>query len=216
MNLNAQINTGPTQKHLLIGLTGGIGSGKSTVADLFVKHGARLIDTDEISHGLTRSGGAAIPEIRTSFGVDFVDENGALGRSKMRELIFAKPDSKIQLESILHPLILKQVKQLASSDTSAPYTLVAIPLLFESSRYQDWLHRTLVVDCPEELQIERTMQRSGLDKILIQAIMNQQISRIQRLALADDIILNNSDLASLSAQVDALHARFLTIAQGTD
>jgi dephospho-CoA kinase len=216
MNLNVQTNTCSTPKHLLIGLTGGIGSGKSTVANLFVTRGARLIDTDEISHALTRSGGAAIPEIRTTFGSDYVDAKGALDRSKMRELIFAKPAAKKQLESILHPLILKQVKQLASSNTSAPYTLVAIPLLFESPRYHDWLHRTLVVDCPEELQIERTIQRSGLDKILIQAIMNQQISRNQRLALADDIILNNSDLASLSAQVDALHARFLTIAQGTD
>jgi dephospho-CoA kinase len=216
MNLNVKKPTGSAQKHLLIGLTGGIGSGKSTAAALFVQHGARLIDTDEISHALTRPGGAAIPDIRSTFGVGFIDTQGALDREKMRELVFTKPDAKKQLESILHPLILQQVKQTSFSGTTAPYTLVAIPLLFESSRYHDWLHRIVVVDCPEEIQIERTMQRSGLDKILIQAIINQQISRNQRLALADDIILNNSDLASLSAQVDALHARFLTIAKGTD
>ncbi len=216
MTQSADKITCRTREHLLIGLTGGIGSGKSTVADLFVRHGARLIDTDEISHELTGSGGAAIPEIRTAFGIDSVDKHGALDRSKMRELIFAKPDAKKQLESILHPLILKQVKQLASAVTHAPYTLVAIPLLFESARYRGWLHRTLVVDCPEELQIARTMQRSGLDKALIQSIMNQQISRSERAALADDIILNNSDLAALSAQVDSLHARYLTIAHGTD
>ncbi len=212
----ATISPSPLKKHLLIGLTGGIGSGKSTVATLFVQHGARLIDTDEISHALTRSGGAAIPEIRTTFGNSFVDAQGALDRSKMRELVFAKPDAKKQLESILHPLILNLAKQTASSATSAPYTLIAIPLLFESTRYRDWLHRTLVVDCPEELQIARTMQRSGLDKALIQSIINQQISRSQRTALANDIILNDSDLATLSTQVDALHVRFLTIANGSD
>jgi dephospho-CoA kinase len=216
MNLNARKTIDSTQKHLLIGITGGIGSGKSTVADLFVNLGARLIDTDEISHALTRSGGAAIPAISSTFGIDFVNPQGALDRSKMRELIFAKPEAKKQLESILHPLILRQVKHLAASDTRAPYTLVAIPLLFESPRYHDWLHRTLVVDCPEELQIARTQQRSRLDKALIQSIMAQQISRSQRTLLADDIILNDSDLTSLSAQVVALHDRFLKITQGTD
>jgi dephospho-CoA kinase len=216
MNLETVTRSGSTEKHLLIGLTGGIGSGKSTVADLFVQLGVRLIDTDKISHALTGPGGAAIPEIRTTFGIDFVDAHGALDRSKMRELIFTQPDAKKQLESLLHPLILKHVKQLAFAPTSAPYTLIAIPLLFESPRYHDWLHRTLVVDCPEELQIARTMQRSGLDKTLTQSIMNQQISRSQRTSLADDVILNESDLASLSAKVDSLHARYLTIAHRTD
>jgi dephospho-CoA kinase len=134
----------------------------------------------------------------------------------MRELVFTKPDAKKQLESILHPLILQLAKQTSFSDTTAPYTLVAIPLLFESPRYRDWLNRSLVVDCPEELQIARTMQRSGLDKALVQNIIEQQISRNQRTALADDIILNDSDLSALSAQVDLLHARFLKIANGTD
>jgi dephospho-CoA kinase len=216
MNLKADLIIRSTPTHLLIGLTGGIGSGKSTVASLFVQHGARLIDTDEISHELTRPGGAAISEIRTSFGTSFVDAQGALDRHKMRELIFAKPDAKIQLESILHPLILNQAQHVAYSVTTAPYTLIAVPLLFESPRYKSWLHRTLVVDCTEELQIARTMQRSGLDKNLIQSIISQQIARSQRTALADHIILNDSDLASLSVQVDSLHARFLKIANGTD
>jgi dephospho-CoA kinase len=200
----------------LIGLTGGIGSGKSTVAALFEKLGARIIDTDLLSRELTRAGGEAITAIRDTFGADCIDASGALDRGKMRELVFANPAAKKQLETILHPLIRRQVKQLAESATVAPYTLVVIPLLFETQGYQDWLQRTLAVDCPEEMQIARTMQRSGLGKTLVQTIMSQQIPRSQRLALSDDIIRNDSDLSSLSVQADLLHSQFLKIAAGSD
>jgi dephospho-CoA kinase len=133
----------------------------------------------------------------------------------MRELIFSNQTGKKQLEAILHPLILKQARQFADTDTTAPYTLVVIPLLFESNSYKDWINRTLVVDCPEESQIARTMQRSGLTKSLVLAIMAQQMSRSERVASADDIILNDGDLPALLAQVNLLHTRFLTIATGS-
>ncbi len=205
-----------TPRHLLVGLTGGIGSGKSTVAALFEKLGARIIDTDEISRGLSQADGAAIPALRDAFGSCFIDENNALDRNKMRDLVFSNPAAKKQLEAILHPLILKRTRQLAEAATPARYTLAVIPLLFETTAYQGWLHRTLVVDCPEETQIARTLQRNGLDRALVQSIIAQQISRNQRLALADDIIRNDSDLPALSAQVKQLHSRFLTLTSGSD
>ena len=202
-------------KHLLIGLTGGIGSGKSTVATLFERHGARIIDTDEISRRLTQAGGEAIPAIRDTFGAEMIDATGALRRDKMRELIFTDPMGKKQIEAILHPGILNQAKQFAAAHTVAPYTLVVIPLLFESQSYRNWLDRTLVVDCPEEVQIARTMLRSGLDKALVQAIMDQQIARSQRVALADDTLKNDTDLEALSAQVELFHKQYLQIAAGS-
>lgn len=203
-------------RHLLIGLTGGIGSGKSTVAALFEKLGARVIDTDQISRELTRAGGEAIAAIRDTFGADYIDASGALDRGKMRERVFANPTARKQLEDILHPLIRQRAKQLAGAPTAAAYTLVVIPLLFETQGYQGWLQRTLAVDCPEEVQLARTMQRSGLDKTLVQTIMSQQIARSQRVALSDDIIRNDGDLSTLSAQVELLHSRFLKIAAGSD
>jgi len=209
--------TGSTsqKKQLLIGLTGGIGSGKSTVASLFEQLGARIIDTDELSRSLTQAGGEAIPAIRDAFGTEMIAATGALCRDKMRELIFSNPTAKKQLEAILHPGILKQAKQIAASPTLAPYTLVVIPLLFESQNYRDWLDRTLVVDCPEEVQIARTMRRSGLDKAFVQSILDQQIAGSQRVALADNTIKNDADLNALSAQVDLLHQQFLKIAAGS-
>jgi dephospho-CoA kinase len=202
--------------HLLVGLTGGIGSGKSTVATLFEQLGARIIDTDELSRSLTRSGGAAIAAIREAFGAEYIDGSGALDRDKMRALIFSHPAEKQKLETILHPLIRQASRQLAEVPTAAPYTLVVVPLLFETRGYQGWLHRTLAVDCPEETQIIRTMQRSGLNREGVQAIIAQQISRTERLVLADDIINNETDLSALSTQVALLNKKYLTIAAGSD
>ncbi len=189
----------------LIGLTGGIGSGKSTVAELFAELGARIVDTDLISHQLTQAGGTAIPAIRTAFGDEFIDARGALDRTKMRERVFADSDAKRRLQDILHPLILVQTKALATSPSDAPYTLIVVPLLFESTRYRDWLHRVIVVDCPEQQQIERTTQRSQLSEAAVQAIMTQQMDRQQRLQLADEIIHNDGDMDCLRAQVHKLH-----------
>ena len=161
----------------LVGLTGGIGSGKSTVADMFAALGVRIIDTDLISHQLTQADGAAIPAIRKTFGTHVINAQGALDRGKMRELVFGHPAEKQRLESILHPLIFSLTKQQAATCTDAPYTLIVVPLLFESERYADWLQRVIAVDCPEEAQIARTMQRSKLDESAVRAIMAQQLGR---------------------------------------
>lgn len=203
-------------RHLLIGLTGGIGSGKSTVSALFAEQGARIIDTDELSHSLTQTGGAAIAAIRAAFGDDYIDADGSMDRGKMRDLVFSHPREKARLEAILHPAILDLARQRAAASTSAPYTLLVIPLLFESQGYQDWLHRKLVVDCPEDAQVSRTMQRSKLDLAAVQTIMAQQMDRARRLALADDVIHNDSDLHTLKDQVTRLHRKYLTITAGSD
>lgn len=191
----------------LVGLTGGIGSGKSTVAEMFAALGARIVDTDLISHQLTRTGGAAIPAIRNAFGDPLIDAQGALDRSRMRELIFADPGEKKRLEAILHPLIFAHSRQQAASPTDAPYTLVVIPLLFESGRYADWLQRVIAVDCPEATQITRTIQRSKLDEPAVRAIMAQQLGREARLTLADEVIVNNGSLDNLKSQVVGIHRR---------
>ena len=196
----------------LVGLTGGIGSGKSTVAQMFAAQGARIIDTDLISHQLTQTGGAAIPAIRDSFGDAFIDRQGALDRSKMRELVFGNPAAKQRLEAILHPLILAHAKLLAASHTDAPYTLVVVPLLFESGRYANWLNRTVTVDCPEESQIARIIQRSNLDETAVRAIMAQQLSRPERLRLADEIIRNDGGLDDLKKQIVGIHHRLSGLA----
>ncbi len=188
-----------------VGLTGGIGSGKSTVARLFAELGARIVDTDLISHQLTQADGAAIPAIRDAFGARFIDEKGALDRAQMRELVFADGTAKQRLEAILHPIILKQTIEQASSPTDSAYTLVIVPLLFESGHYREWLRRVIVVDCPEELQIERTVGRGGLSAEAVRAIMAQQLGRARRLELADDVIRNDGDMEALHTQVKKLH-----------
>jgi dephospho-CoA kinase len=195
-----------------VGLTGGIGCGKSTVADLFAELGTPVIDTDLISHQLTQTGGAAIPQLRSEFGAEFIDASGALDRARMRQRVFSDPQARVRLESILHPLILAQAQSLAASATS-PYVILVIPLLFESAAYQCWLNRTLAVDCPEEAQISRASRRSGLDEAMIRAIMSQQISRAQRLLLADDIIQNNADVLALRPQVERLHRLYLDLSE---
>lgn len=200
----------------LVGLTGGIGSGKSTVADMFAAQGVRVIDTDLISHQLTQPNGEAIPTIREAFGAHLIDAKGALDRSKMRELIFENPTEKKRLESILHPLILARTKQQATSITSAPYTLIVVPLLFESGRYADWLDYVVTVDCPEEVQIARTVQRSKLDKAGIVAIMAQQLGRSERLQQAHEIIHNDGDLDNLRSQITKLHTRLCSMAAESD
>ena len=205
-----------TQTHLLVGLTGGIGSGKSTVAQLFANLGVRVIDADLLSHQLTAKNGAAIPLIAEAFGRDFIGAGGALDREKMRKKIFSDAREKKKLENILHPLILNLAKQAAFSSTNCVYTLLVIPLLFEGKNYQSWLHRTLVVDCAEEIQMRRTMQRSGLAQESVQSIMDQQMSRKERLSHADDVICNDGDLDRLKMQVLHFHAKYLAMTVGND
>ncbi len=198
-------------KHLCHGLTGGIGSGKSTVAQLFADLGARIVDTDLISHQLTQTNGAAIQLIQQTFGPEFVNAQGALDRARMRGLVFVDSHAKQRLEAILHPLILAQAKALTAPITDAPYTLLVVPLLFENGRYRDWLQRVIVVDCPEQLQVMRAMQRSGLSEPAVRAIMRQQIDRAQRLQLADEIIQNDGSLDSLRVQVRELHSQLISL-----
>lgn len=196
----------------LVGLTGGIGCGKSTVAGLFAAHGVRIIDTDLISHQLTQTDGEAIPAIRAEFGARFIDARGALDRNRMRELVFAEPAARKRLEAILHPLILAHTRQQAALATDAPYSLIVVPLLFESGSYAGWLQRVIAVDCPEALQVARTMQRSGADEATVRAIMAQQLSRAERLQRADEIIRNDGSLDDLKQQVFDMHQRLSGLA----
>lgn len=191
-----------------IGLTGGIGSGKSSAAAIFQELGAAVVDTDEIAHELTRPGGAAIAAIRTGFGADYIAADGSLERGRMRQLVFGDPAAKKRLEAILHPLI-RRVATARIAATQAPYVLVVVPLLLETGAYRESIERVLVVDCDEALQIARTMKRSGLDADAVRSIMATQLPRAQRLAAADDVLRNDGDTGSLRRQVAALHAGYL-------
>lgn len=196
----------------LIGLTGGIGCGKTSAANLLAELGAEIIDSDEIAHRLTRPGGIAIEPIRRAFGSGFVTQNGALDRDKMRALVFSEPPEKRRLEAILHPLIREETaKSIAAS--RAPYVLLVVPLLLETGAYRKIIDRLLVVDCTEEIQIARTMARNGLSREEVLAIMATQASRKARLAAADDVITNDGDLESLQRQVAALHEKYLGLAR---
>ena len=192
-----------------VGLSGGIGSGKSTVAALFQEQGVTVIDSDVISHQLTQAGGEAIALIRHEFGDECLGAEGALNRARMRQLIFSDPGAKQKLEAILHPLI--RARMLAQAETSgaSPYLLLVVPLLFEAPNYRELAQRTLVVDCSEETQIARAMRRSAVSEQEVRAIMSQQISRTGRLGLADDVIHNNGGMDELRPQVVQLHRFYL-------
>lgn len=195
----------------VIGLTGGIGCGKSTVSDLFAGLGVEIVDADRIAHALTVPGGAAIPALRRAFGETYIGADGALDRTAMRELVFADADAKKTLEAILHPMIRVESDRAIAGANSA-YVVAVIPLLFESGRWKDRVARALVVDCPVEVQIERVMLRSKLSRAAVEAIMHRQVSRADRLALADDIIENGDSPKSLPPRVEALHRYYLEIA----
>lgn len=196
---------------LRVGLTGGIGSGKSTVADFFAARGVPIIDTDELARELVRPGEAAHTEIVRQFGADVLDPSGALDRSKMRGRVFNDPMQRKRLEAILHPRIRTEVRRRLAK-FHAPYTIVAIPLLIETE-VGDLVDRILVVDCDESLQVQRVSARSGMEPDEVRRIMTAQTSRKERLAHADDVIENNTDLAQLEEQVTRLHKRYQALAQ---
>lgn len=196
------------QDRLIVGLTGGIGSGKSTVAALFAGHGAGIIDTDTIAHTLTQAGGDAIEAIRTTFGADFITHDGILDRVQMRALIFSNPSAKLQLEQILHPLIFEQARVQLQQLPDKPYTLIAVPLLAESHRFRQLVQRVLVVDCDEHIRIERVVKRSRMTELEVRAIISRQTTRIELLRLADDVIHNDGDMANLDMQVATLHESY--------
>jgi dephospho-CoA kinase len=191
---------------LRIGLTGGIGSGKSTVAALLAGHGASVVDTDVIARELTLAGGAAIAPIRATFGDAYIDGTGALDRERMRSLAFSDPQAKGRLEAILHPLISAEATR-QSDVLPAGIKVFDVPLLVESGRWQSRVNRVLVVDCSETTQLQRVLQRSGWLADTVRAVMAQQAPRALRLACADAVIYNDGlSLSQLSAEVDALWA----------
>lgn len=192
----------------IVGLTGGIGSGKSTVADLFVARGAALVDTDAIAHDITGPQGIAIPILRERFGDDILRPDGALDRPAMRQRVFADPAARQALEAILHPMI-RAVSDRLCNEAQAPYVILAVPLLVESGGYRDRCDRILVIDCDPAIQVARVMRRSGLGEDEARAILAAQATREQRLAAADDVIDNGGSPESLPAQVDDLHRRYL-------
>jgi dephospho-CoA kinase len=195
---------------LEIGLTGGIGCGKTTVADMFGALGATLVDTDLIAHALTTPGGAAMPAILAAFGTAFAAPDGALERARMRELVFRDPQAKARLEAILHPMIRAETAAQAAA-ARGPYTIFIVPLLVESGGWRERVARVLVVDCAETTQVARVMARNGLSEVQVKAIMANQVTRAQRLAVADDVIDNDDGVAALASQIALLHANYMAI-----
>jgi dephospho-CoA kinase len=194
----------------LVGLTGGIGSGKTTVAARFAALGAWVVDTDDISRALTAAGGSAIPALRAAFGEKYFRGDGALDRDAMRALAFEDREARAQLESVLHPAI-RAAAEDALARSSGPYAILVVPLLFETRGYLDRVSRTLVVDCAERLQLDRAMARSKLPERDVRAIMEAQWPRWRRLQVADDVVWNGAGLPCLDAQCELLHRFYCTI-----
>jgi dephospho-CoA kinase len=195
----------------VIGLTGGIGSGKTTVAQLFEQHQIVIVDTDMIAHRLTQPDGLAIPAIEAAFGPAFIAADGAMDRPRMRAQVFGNDAARLQLQAILHPLIRTESERLVRAANSA-YVVLVVPLLFESGRWQETTQRTLLVDCPEDEQVRRVMHRSGLEEAQIRAIMAKQMTRAERRLLADDVLENGADATDLGWQVERLHQKYLHLA----
>lgn len=195
-----------------VGLTGGIGSGKTTIANMFAKFGASIIDTDVIAHQLTQPGGLAMPSIREQFGDKYLTDDGAMDRTRMRELVFADNQQKQKLENILHPLIRQETEKAASLATGT-YLIFVVPLLVESANWRNKVSRILVIDCEEQTQIRRVMARNNLSEEQVRSIMRAQASRQQRQEAADDLIFNDGDLSLISDQVRVLHEKYQSVAK---
>ena len=197
---------------LVVGLTGGIGSGKSAAADEFARLGAAVVDTDVIAHELTGSGGLAIPGIKKLFGEKAIGPDGAMDRGKMRDHVFSDPEAKRKLEALLHPLIREEsARRIAAA--RAPYVVHVVPLLIESPDYRRRVDRVLVVDAPEQTQVARVRSRSGLSEDEVRAIMRTQVPRARRLAAADEVLDNGGSRDALRTQVAALHQKYLQFAR---
>ncbi|TSE26209.1 Dephospho-CoA kinase [Tepidimonas sediminis] len=193
---------------LRIGLTGGIGSGKSTVARMLAELGADVIDADAIARAVTAAGGAAIEPIRAAFGPAFIDASGALDRARMRALAFSDPQAKARLEAIVHPLVRAEIDRRVAA-SAADTVVLDLPLLVESDAWRQRCDRVWVVDCEPETQITRVMARSGWPRAQVEAVLAQQASRAQRLAAADVVIANGTgtDLSTLRERVRQAWAR---------
>jgi dephospho-CoA kinase len=195
---------------LVIGLTGGIGSGKSITADMFAARGIPVIDADVIARELVEPGMPALAEITARFGPRVIGADGRLDRNALRQQVFGDPVARADLESILHPRIRQRMRDRIDA-LDSPYCILVIPLLVETGQ-RDLVQRVLVVDAPEAVQRARVRRRDDLDSDEIEAVLQAQTDRQTRLAVADDVIHNDSDLSSLEAQVDALHRTYLQLA----
>jgi dephospho-CoA kinase len=200
-----------------VGLTGGVGSGKSTIAGMLHRHGAGVVDADAIAHELTRPGGTAIDALRSAFGPEAITEDGALDREWMRKRAFADPGIRRALEQVLHPLIRETSDRRAGEHALAgrPYVVFMIPLLVESGGRSDRFDRILVVDCTEATQVARVCARPGIEESTARAIIAAQASRSQRLAVADDVLFNEAPLPEVSVRVQRLHQRYLELASAS-
>jgi dephospho-CoA kinase len=199
---------------LSVGLTGGVGSGKSTVAAMLQQLGAGIVDADELAHSLTAPGGAAIEPLRARFGEAAIAADGALDRARMRGFAFADRAARKDLERILHPMIRSLARERGAMLAAAgsPYVVHVIPLLVESGNWRDRLHRVLVVDCSEATQIARVTARPGIDEGAARSIIAAQATRAERLAVADDVLFNEAPLDELRARVRRLHETYLRLA----
>jgi dephospho-CoA kinase len=198
-----------------VGLTGGIGCGKSKATEIFGQLGAGVVDTDVISRELTAAGGVAMKALAAEFGRDYVLPDGSLDRSRMRALVFAEGAAKRKLEAILHPLI-RAASRERIAGASEPYVILVVPLLLETGAYRELLDRILVVDCDEDQQVRRTVARSGLAEEEVRAIMAAQLPRRERLKHADDVLHNDADIKSLRTQIETLHERYLEAARNAN
>jgi dephospho-CoA kinase len=209
-----QATLGTLKGHaLFVGLTGGIGSGKTAVSDQLAQLGAGVVDTDLIAHQITAPNGVAIPLIQKHFGPEFIDSTGALDRAKMRNLVFGDPDARSALETITHPLIREETIHQAKGliKEQVPYLIFVVPLLIESGSWLSLIDYLVVVDCPEEVQIARVMHRSKLPRNEVERILKAQASRPERISHADMVIENQGSLNDLQAQVLELHQKILQI-----
>lgn len=206
-----------TRAYFSVGLTGGVGSGKSTIAGMLLRHGAGTVDADAIAHEITQPGGAAIGSIRRAFGDSAITGDGALDRAWMRARAFSDGAARRTLEAILHPLIRQSSDRRGAEQAAAgaPYVVFVIPLLVESGDARGRFDRILVVDCSEATQVARVCRRPGIDTNTARAILAAQASRSERLAVADDVLFNEAPLADIEERVDALHKRYVELAKAS-
>lgn len=199
-----------------VGLTGGVGSGKSTVAAMLQRHGAGIVDSDAIAHELTRAGGAAIDALRRQFGAEAIAADGSLDRAWMRARVFGDSATRRSLEAVLHPMIRGQTNErgAALAASGRPYVVFVVPLLVESGSWRSRVNRVLLVDCSEAIQIRRASARPGLDEPAARSIIAAQTSRGERLAIADDVLFNEAPLTDLEPRVRRLHEAYLKLAEG--
>jgi dephospho-CoA kinase len=193
----------------VVALTGGIGSGKTTAANIFAELGVPITDLDQISHALTAANQPLIQDIKANFGNQFITAEGALNRAAMRELVFNNDQAREKLNAILHPAIYAQAIQQLEQHANAPYQILAIPLLFESPRYLPHIQRILVIDCDEQTQIARVKSRSNLPEADIVKIIRAQTGRKKQLSLANDVIMNDGDVENLRGKILKIHEKYI-------